>query len=143
MKIRFALAFVSIATLAGCSTTPRDPSKPTGRVIGEVVQVVKAPDRCYEKDNSFVRGLVGAGLGIALGNQIGGGSGKNWAKGVGAVAGYGIGKTVNSEDDDLTVCKDRGYLVTVVYQDNFGRMKYHEKRFKQPRRVGSLIDFKF
>ena len=47
------------------------------------------------------------------------------------------------EDDDLTVCKDRGYLVTVVYQDNFGRMKYHEKRFKQPRRVGSLIDFKF
>ena len=142
MKIRFALAFVSIATLAGCSTTPRDPSIPTGRIIGEVVQVVKAPDRCEEKDNSLVRGLIGAGLGIAVGNQIGGGSGKNWAKGVGAIAGYGIGKNVNDEDDDLTVCKDRGYLVTVFYQDNFGRMKYHEKRFKQPRRVGSLIDFK-
>tara|TARA_Y100000034_G_scaffold88959_1_gene106869 strand:+ start:3699 stop:4130 length:432 start_codon:yes stop_codon:yes gene_type:complete len=143
MKIRFALAFISIATLAGCATTPRDPYQPTGRVIGEVVQVVKAPDRCEEKDNSFVRGLIGAGFGIALGNQIGGGSGKNWAKGVGAVAGYGLGKTVNSEDDDLTVCKDRGYLVTVVYQDKAGRMKYHEKRFKQPRRVGELIDFKF
>ena len=99
--------------------------------------------RCKEKDNSFVRGLIGAGIGVALGNQIGNGSGKNWAKGIGAVAGYGIGKNVNKEDDDLTVCKERGYLITVVYEDNFGRMKYHEKRFNKPRRVGELIDFKF
>tara|TARA_Y100001956_G_C4084359_1_gene169916 strand:- start:467 stop:898 length:432 start_codon:yes stop_codon:yes gene_type:complete len=142
MKIHLAIAFVSIATLAGCSTTPRDPSVPTGRIIGEVVQVVKAPDRCEEKDNSLVRGLIGAGLGVVIGNQVGGGSGKKWAQAGLGIAGYGIGKNVNKEDDDLTVCKDRGYLVTVVYQDNFGRMKYHEKRFKQPRRVGSLIDFK-
>ena len=49
---------------------------------------------------------------------------------------------VNSEDDDLTVCKDRGYLVTILYKDNFSQSRYHEKRFKKPRRVGELIDFK-
>lgn len=143
MKTNLAITLISIAIISGCSSTPRDPSIPTGRVIGEIVQVVKAPDRCKEKDNSFVRGLIGAGIGVALGNQIGNGSGKNWAKGIGAVAGYGIGKNVNKEDDDLTVCKERGYLITVVYEDNFGRMKYHEKRFNKPRRVGELIDFKF
>tara|TARA_Y100000034_G_scaffold117925_1_gene158016 strand:+ start:21711 stop:22142 length:432 start_codon:yes stop_codon:yes gene_type:complete len=142
MKTYLLIAILSLLTLSGCSTTPRDPAKPTGRIIGEVVQVVKAPDRCEEKDNSFVRGLVGAGLGIAAGNQIGDGSGKNWAKAIGAVAGYGLGKSVNSEDDDLTVCKDRGYLVTIIYKDNFNQNRYHEKRFKQPRRVGELIDFK-
>lgn len=143
MKINLAIALISIATIAGCSSTPRDPSQPTGRVIGEIVQVVKAPDRCEEKDNSLVRGLIGAGLGVALGNQIGGGSGKKWAQVGLAGVGYGIGKNTNKEDDDLTVCKDRGYLVTIVYEDNFGQMKYHEKRFNKPRRVGELIDFKF
>lgn len=143
MKTYLALAFISVATLSGCSTTPRDPAQPTGRVIGEVVQVVKAPDRCEEKDRSAARGLVGAVIGTAIGHQIGGGSGKNWAKATGAVLGYGIGATTNNENDDLTVCKDRGFLVTMVYEDNFGRMRYHEKRFDRPRRVGDLIDFRF
>ena len=142
MKTYLIIAILSLMTLSGCATNQRDPSAPTGRIIGEVVQVVKAPDRCEEKDNSLVRGLVGAGIGIAVGNQIGSGSGKDWAKGVGAVAGYGIGKNVNSEDDDLTVCKDSGYLITILYKDNYGQSRYHEKRFKQPRRVGELIDFK-
>lgn len=143
MKINLAIALISIATIAGCSSTPRDPSQPTGRVIGEIVQVIKAPDRCEEKDNSLVRGLIGAGLGVALGNQVGGGSGKKWAQVGLAGVGYSIGKNTNKEDDDLTVCKDRGYLITVVYEDNFGQMKYHEKRFNKPRKVGELIDFKF
>lgn len=142
MKKYLILTAISILTLSGCSSTPRDPSQPTGRIIGEVVQVVKAPDRCEEQDNSVGRGLIGAAIGVAIGNQIGDGSGKNWAKGVGAVAGYGIGKNTNNEDDDLTVCKDRGYLITILYQDNYGQKRYHEKRFNKPRRVGDLIDFK-
>jgi uncharacterized protein YcfJ len=142
MKTYFSLMIVSLIFLSGCSSTPRNPAIPTGLVVGEVVQVVKAPDRCKENDKSASRGLVGAIVGTVIGHQIGGGSGKNWAKGIGAIGGYAIGKNTNTENDDLTICKERGYLVKVVYYDNYGQPRYHEKRFSKPRRTGQLIEFK-
>ena len=141
-KISILVLTASLLALGGCSSTPRDPSVPTGRIVGEVIQVVKAPDRCEENDKSGQRALAGLALGLIAGNQVGGGSGKKWAQGVLGLGGAIAGKNSNKENDDLMVCKDRGWLMTIAYRDNFGKFKSTEKRWKQPRQVGELVEFK-
>ena len=142
MDIKNLLIAACIIILSGCASTQRDPSIPIGLIYGKVTEVSKMPDRCKQKDNSTARGLIGAALGIAAGNQVGGGSGKDVAKVAGAIAGYQIGKNTNNEDDDLVVCKSRGWLVTISYKDNYGRERIVDRRYSNPRNVGDIIEFK-
>lgn len=142
MNIKTLLIIVYLFILSGCASTQKDPSVPTGRIYGEVVNTAKIPDRCETRDNSTGRGLLGAALGVVVGNQVGDGSGKKLAQVAGVVAGYQIGKNTNNENDDLVVCKKRGWLITLSFKDNYGRERTIDRRYSSLRQIGDIVEFK-
>lgn len=143
MKFSVIALLSTLLVLGGCANRlQKNPSVPTGRIYGEVVQVVKAPDRCRENDKSGQRAATGLLVGLIIGNQVGGGSGKKWAQAALGTTGAIVGKNSNKEDDDLMVCKDRGWLITLQYRDNFGQVRQTEKRWSNARSLGELVEFK-
>ena len=129
----------SLLTIAACSSRPVDPSVPTGRIYGVIVKVEETPERC-EKPSSTGSTIVGAVLGGVLGNKFGSGNGRKATTLAGAVLGGTIGS--NSNNDKALICKERGYLYTLAYLDNFNEQKYTVKRFKDSKPVGKTIEFK-
>ena len=84
--------FISVLMLAvvisACSTKPIDEALIVSRVdVGKVTNVEYS--RVTAKP-ALVTVLLGAAVGGVVGHQFGGGSGKKWATGIGAVAGGAI-----------------------------------------------------
>jgi outer membrane lipoprotein SlyB len=87
---KFLAITILVSTLTACASNP-----PERWEIGTVTMV-----NVYEKtvqDTSGVGAIGGAAAGAAIGNQFGKGSGKDWATGVGAVAGLLLGDAVEGE----------------------------------------------
>lgn len=85
MKILFKIVLVGIlaSSTVACSSTSAMNEVTTVKV-GQVKRVIYSK---VEKKPSVMTVLAGAALGGLVGNQFGGGSGKDWATGVGAVLG--------------------------------------------------------
>lgn len=84
--IKTVLIGLSSLSLIACSSTSAQPEV-TKISVGKVKNVHL---RHVEEKPGLVTVLAGAAVGGLIGNQFGGGSGKNWATGVGAVAGGAI-----------------------------------------------------
>jgi len=85
MKNFIKLAFVGLiaVSVSACSSSPKVPEVTTVKV-GKVERVVMSQ---VTKKPGFMTVIAGAAVGGLIGNQFGGGSGKDWATGVGAVVG--------------------------------------------------------
>lgn len=115
MKIKIASLFFAMA-LTGCSTVP---SQPTELFKGTVHSVHRY--QVEEYDPSVGGGLVGAGVGGLLGNQIGKGSGRTAMTVLGSVLGAGVGsaaaggiKTTNMAELEIVLDKGEAYNIKFV-----------------------------
>ena len=79
--------------------------------VYQQVSVAQPRQECYQQQvvyqnnpGGVVAGtLIGGLIGGVLGHQIGGGSGRAWATGLGAVAGAGVGNNIARADNGQTV----------------------------------------
>ena len=81
--LKIALVGLFAISVTACSSKPSDAGVMTVQV-GKVKRVIYSK---VESKPSFMVVLAGAAAGGLIGNQFGGGSGQDWATGVGAVAG--------------------------------------------------------
>ena len=79
-----------LSTLTACASNPPE------RWEHGTVTMAKVYDKKVQ-NTSGVGAIGGAAAGAAIGNQFGKGSGKDWATGVGAVAGLLLGDAVEGE----------------------------------------------
>ena len=88
---------------------------------------VKVPcgDRYIEKDNNLIGldTIIGAGLGIAVGNQIGHGNGRDVAKIVGGLLGANIANNRRQGSYQTNYCSETGYRDVVVTKYDYRTKK--------------------
>ncbi len=112
-----------------------------GDILGEVVEVKRAPKQCeptvkHEGANT----VLGAVVGGALGNQIGGGSGRDVATVAGVLLGGSVANKNNRENRGKVKCEGRGYLLTLAYVDEYGQVRYHTVRSDRRESKGTLLN---
>lgn len=144
-------AGIAAATLAACSTTTTYPvstvpvtTAPTyvgtmpvaGVEFGRVTNIEYMPVGTTTSNNSGVLGaIVGGVAGAALGNQIGGGSGRSAATVLGGVAGAVLGSQIARNQSGATTMP--GYRVTV--QTDYGNMRTYEVTSTGDLRIGDRV----
>ena len=112
-----------------------------GHILGEVVEVKRAPKQCEPTvKHEGVNTVLGAVIGGALGNQIGGGSGRDVATVAGVLIGGSVANKNNRENRGKVDCKGRGYLITVAYVDEYGQVRHHTVRSDRRERKGDLLN---
>lgn len=112
-----------------------------GDILGEVVEVKRAPKQCEPTvKHEGVNTVLGAVVGGALGNQIGGGSGRDFATVAGVLIGGSVANKNNRENRGKVECEGRGYLITVAYVDEYGQVQYHTVRSDRRERKGDLLN---
>lgn len=145
---------IAAATLAACSTTTTYPvstvpvtTAPTyvvpaanmpvaGVEFGRVTNIEYMPVGTTHSNNSGVLGaIVGGVAGAALGNQIGGGSGRTAATVLGGVAGAVMGSQIARNQSGATTMP--GYRVTV--QTDHGNMRTYEVTSTGDLRIGDRV----
>lgn len=122
----FAIALAGLTLItAGCASNGNtQPRAQMYYVDAKVLGQRETPERCdyvRQEGDSSAGTLVGLVAGGLLGRQFGGSkSARNWATGVGAVAGAAIGAKADERNRDprntpKLECRRDGYLVTVGY----------------------------
>lgn len=148
--LKSTLVFMLCIGLTACSSAPRERHyevvedwKPRGDIVGEVVDVMRAPKKCKnsvssEGGNVFLGSLFGG----VIGNQIGKGTGKKVNTVAGVLLGGAIANAHNRENRGKVECESRGYLMTVAYIDNYGQIRYHSMRSDKKERIGNQLYFR-
>lgn len=132
MKRLMTLAAVSALgalTLGGCANEPYSGNTYSTAQVGQAqsvsygtitaIRAVKIQGK--DKDNLNFGSIGGAVIGGLLGNQVGGGSGKDIATAVGAIGGAFAGNRVNGSSDntngmEVQVKRDDGKNFVIVQQ---------------------------
>jgi outer membrane lipoprotein SlyB len=128
MRGRVALALVLASLLVACTTAPTySVSQPYAR--DGVVEAIRS--QTVQKADSTVGTIVGALAGGALGNMVGGGTGRTVATVVGAVGGGFAGHEIAKNAQDLV------WIIDVRYDD--GTMAQIQQKAAPGLRVGDRV----
>lgn len=112
-----------------------------GDILGEVVEVKRAPKQCeptvkHEGTNTVLASVVGG----AIGNRVGRGNGRKANTVIGALIGGAIANKHNRESRGKVECEGRGYLLTLAYLDDYGQLQYHTVRSDRRESKGTLLN---
>lgn len=137
LKVVLLLTLVSLTT--ACATSPSN----SANVVGVVVTSQKAPLKCVEKGSGGGGVVLGTVIGGLIGSKIGGGSGKKWMTGVGAITGGTAVVASNRTDRGKYDCYNQGYINQVQYINPLNnRMQYTTMNTKHRISQGTQISTK-
>jgi outer membrane lipoprotein SlyB len=94
---------------SGCSSLNRTAH------IGEVVSSTPMPTKCRKDSPNLFKVIAYTAVGVAVGNQFGGGKGKKVMQGIGGAT--GLLASTSGHDSKKQICEVPGYFTKVKYSD--------------------------